>query len=34
MKWNPQGEAKSDPDSCRVKGAGYMGSVSLVSQAV
>ena len=29
MKWNAEGEAKLVPDSCRVKGAGYIGSLNL-----
>ena len=32
MKWNAQGEAESAPDSYRVKGASYMGSLNSVSQ--
>ena len=34
MKWSALEDVESIPDSCRVKGAGYIGSFSLVSQDV
>ena len=34
MKWNAEGEAESAPNSYRVKEAGYMESLSMVSQDI